>query len=77
MPIHLGSAEAGPNIHMLVLDGYPRADVLARVNYDNGEFLHDLRDRGFDVYEDSHSNYDLTPFSLLLLDPLALTHRDH
>lgn len=54
-----------PNIHLLLLDGYPRADVLARLGFDNGEFLEAMEGRGFDVYEKSLSNYDLTPFSLL------------
>jgi hypothetical protein len=71
-PIDLGTAHAGPNIHMLLLDGYPRADVLASVGYENHEFLDAMRERGFDVYDDSLSNYDLTPFSLLSI--LSLQH---
>jgi hypothetical protein len=73
-PIDLGSADPGPSIHMLLLDGYPRADVLAKVGFDNREFLDALRERGFDVYDNSLSNYDLTPFSLLSM--LSLQHID-
>ncbi len=70
--IDLGTREPGPNIHVLVLDGYPRADVLASAGMDNAEFLTSMQDRGFDVYDDSLSNYDLTPFSLLSM--LSLQH---
>jgi hypothetical protein len=71
-PIPLGAAAPGPNIHMLLLDGYPRRDVLADAGFDNGQFLHAMEERGFDVYGDSLSNYDLTPFSLLSI--LSLDH---
>jgi len=73
-PIDLGEVSSGPSIHLLLLDGYPRQDVLADSGFDNGQFLRAMEDRGFDVYDDSLSNYDLTPFSLLSI--LSLEHID-
>ena len=61
----VGSTQAGPSIHVLLLDGYPRKDALAELGFDNSPFLDALEDRGFDVYPDSLSNYDRTPFAIL------------
>jgi hypothetical protein len=50
---------------MVLLDGYPRADVLDEVYGVDGEaFTGALRDRGFDVATESHSNYPVTALSL-------------
>ena len=63
----------GPNFYLLLLDGYPREDTLrSEFGIDNGPFLTGLEERGFDVYEDSHSNYDQTPFTLISM--LSLRH---
>ena len=70
--IELQSGSVGPSIHLLVVDGYPRQDVLRDIGFDNTPFLDGLRNRGFDVYEDSHSNYARTPFSMLSM--LSLRH---
>jgi hypothetical protein len=64
-PISLPDGDDGPNIHLLMLDGYPRQDTLAAAGMDNTPFLDAMRQRGFDVYSDSVSNYDRTPFSVL------------
>jgi hypothetical protein len=64
-PISLQDGGGGPNIHLLLLDGYPRQDTLAAAGMDNTPFLDAMRERGFDVYSDSVSNYDRTPFSIL------------
>jgi len=65
-PVSLGAtAEGGPSIHLLLLDGYPRQDTLADAGLDNAPFLDAMGERGFDVYPDSLSNYDRTPFSVL------------
>ena len=72
--IDLGATRVGPNIHVLLLDGYPRSDALDSIGYDNREFLAAMRDRGFDVSDDSLSNYDLTPFSILSM--LSMQHVD-
>ncbi|HET6746047.1 MAG TPA: hypothetical protein VFH90_09410 [Candidatus Limnocylindria bacterium] len=56
----------GPDIYLILLDGYPRADVLAgQFAFDNSDFLEALGTRGFDVSTSSHSNYVLTEFTLL------------
>jgi hypothetical protein len=55
-----------PDIYLIFLDGYPRADVLAdHYGYDNTAFLAGLEDRGLDVAKESHSNYTLTQFALV------------
>jgi hypothetical protein len=54
-------ADPLPDIYHILLDGYPRADTLAdRFAFDDAEFLDGLRDRGFVVNEQSHSNYTFT-----------------
>lgn len=61
-----GTAEAArPDIYLIVLDGYARADVLAKYyGYDNGPFLDGLRRRGFQVSDASHANFAWTFLSL-------------
>lgn len=57
-----GSPAAGdPDIVVLLLDGYPRSDVLAEAfDYDNSAFEADLGRLGFEVVETSRSNYTAT-----------------
>ena len=50
----------GPPVYMLLLDGYPRADELARLDIDNGAFIGELQDRGFDNYPDATSVHHWT-----------------
>ncbi|HEX2221767.1 MAG TPA: hypothetical protein VHK06_04515 [Candidatus Limnocylindria bacterium] len=51
----------GPNLHLILLDGYPRADtLLEEFDFDNGEFLGGLESRGFDVSAGSRSSYRMT-----------------
>lgn len=69
-----GPLTSGPSIHLLMLDGYPRADLLVEIGFDNGPFLAAMAERSFDHYPGSQSNYDRTPFSLLSL--LTLRHFD-
>ncbi len=55
----------GPDIYYIVLDGYARADVLAKYyGYDNGPFLDGLRRRGFQVSDASRSNFYWTFLSI-------------
>lgn len=55
------SGAGGPNVYILMLDGYPRADTLATTfEFDNGGFLAELESRGFDVAEAARSNYRKT-----------------
>ena len=50
-----------PDIVVLLLDGYPRTDVLERrFGADDTAFLDALRERGFEVATTNHSNYTLT-----------------
>jgi hypothetical protein len=54
-----------PDIYVLLLDGYPRADVLERrFDIDNSPFLDALRELGFDVASGNHSNYVFTQLTL-------------
>jgi hypothetical protein len=62
-----------PNFYLLLLDGYPREDTLrSEFGIDNSPFLTGLEQRGFDVYDDSRSNYDQTPKTLISM--LSLRH---
>jgi hypothetical protein len=64
--VDVGLADStSPDIVVILLDGYPRSDVLQRrLGIDNAAFLGALRDRGFDVAADSHSNYVFTALTL-------------
>lgn len=54
-------ATSGPNMYLVLLDGYPRADTLVGdFGVDNGPFLEALETRGFDVASASRSNYSKT-----------------
>jgi len=69
------------DIYYIILDGYGRADVLqSLLGYDNSNFLHALRQRGFYVADCSQTNYAYTEFSLTsslnydYLDRLDVSH---
>ena len=54
-----------PDIYYIIPDSYPRADVLRDTfGHDNTPFLDALKERGFHVVEDAHSNYPKTQMSL-------------
>lgn len=61
------------DIIVILLDGYPRADTLARLfELDNSAFLDALASRGFVVSEGARSNYawtELTLLSMLHMQP--------
>jgi len=58
--------EGARDIIIVVLDGYPRSDTLASAfEFDNGPFIAELEQRGFDVAERSRSNYTLTALTLV------------
>lgn len=60
----LSGTRTGPDIYVILLDGYPRGDALrAAYGFDNSAFLAGLRARGFWVDPDSHSNYLITELS--------------
>jgi hypothetical protein len=55
------AAEGSPDVLLLILDGYARADVLdSRFGYDNSPFTTELETLGFDVADEAHSNYGYT-----------------
>lgn len=57
-----------PDIVIILLDGYPRSDVLERrLGIDNAGFVEALRDRDFDVATRSRSNYVFTALTLASL----------
>jgi Sulfatase len=50
-----------PNIYWIVLDGYPRRDVLQQsLGFDNSRFLESLESLGFVIVERSLSNFPVT-----------------
>jgi hypothetical protein len=53
-----------PDVYLIVLDGYSRADTLQALGYDNSEFLKSLEDLGFYVAQCSRSNYRHTLLSM-------------
>jgi hypothetical protein len=54
-----------PDIYLIMLDGYPRADTLERLfHFDNRAFLSALDDRGLHVSVGSRSNYMYTKLTL-------------
>lgn len=54
-------ARAGPDIFVLLLDGYPRADTLSSdFGIDNSGFTAELAARDFDVASQSSANYNKT-----------------
>jgi hypothetical protein len=72
LPLLVGSASTStvtgsepdpddPDIVVILLDGYPRADAAAEmVGADNSPFLAALEDRGFVLADESRSNYTAT-----------------
>lgn len=60
-----GARNEKPDIYAILLDGYPRADVLRYAfAIDNSEFLHALAERGFEVATSAHSDYLWTHVSV-------------
>ncbi|NJD27513.1 MAG: hypothetical protein FIA92_04380 [Chloroflexi bacterium] len=54
-----------PDIYLVLLDGYPRADTLKSARgFDNSEFLEEADRLGFDLAERAHSNYNRTGLTL-------------
>lgn len=54
-----------PDIYYIIPDAYGRTDVLDELyEYDNSEFINYLKEKGFYVAEQSHSNYIQTALSL-------------
>ena len=54
-----------PDIYYIILDGYPRADLLEQIHeYNNDDFLNYLKSKGFYIAEKSLSNYPGTSLSI-------------
>ena len=61
----VSESDSLPNVYYIILDGYPRNDILKKhLNFDNNEFINFLKQRGFYVAENSHSNYSLSSTSI-------------
>lgn len=64
-----------PDIYMIILDSYERADILKEhYHYDNQAFIQQLQDRGFYVADGAHSNYLNTTYSVNTLMNLVYFH---
>lgn len=57
----------GDAVYLVLLDGYPRIDTLATMGIDDGPFIGDLEQRGFDFYPDSTSVHGWTVLTLTAL----------
>ena len=67
-PVVPGQAATGPNLYLVLLDAYPRRDTLMNdMGIDNGPFEDALAARGFDLYDDAHTDRRYTDFTLLTL----------
>lgn len=65
-PVNPGNNDDLPNIHVLLLDGYPRTDVLEEVfGIDNSGFVRRLERLGFDHYPDASVTVPYTERTLL------------
>jgi len=54
-----------PNVYYIILDGYAGSESLQYfLNYDNGDFLDFLSQKGFHIASESFSNYQGTRFSI-------------
>ncbi|HEX5013401.1 MAG TPA: hypothetical protein VFV72_04505 [Candidatus Limnocylindrales bacterium] len=59
------TTDVGPDLYAILLDGYPRADVLDYAfDIDNSDFVDALEERGFEVAGESHSDYLWTHVSV-------------
>jgi hypothetical protein len=65
LPRYTAAGTGGPNIYVVLLDGYPRADTLNdRMQIDNSGFLEALGELGFDVANQARTNYNKTWLTL-------------
>jgi hypothetical protein len=57
-----------PDVYLIIADEYADSASLAQtMQFNNGGFQEQLRRRGFHVVEESHSNYNYTPFAMASL----------
>jgi hypothetical protein len=63
--LNLSMGQTPPDIYYIILDGYPREDVLQNVyGYDNKDFIDALTQMGFYVVGKGQSNYAFSALSL-------------
>ena len=61
----ISESNSTPNVYYIILDGYPRNDVIKKhLNFDNSEFTNLLKQRGFHVAENSYANYSFSSTSI-------------
>ena len=61
VPEYPVQGDGGPNIYMIMLDGYPRDDTLLETfGVDNSGFLNDLQRLGLDLSSSARGNYNKT-----------------
>lgn len=66
--VDANAVQQKPDIYLILLDAYTRSDILKNdLNYDNSDFLQQLRDMGFYVVDCSQSNYPATNLSVTSL----------
>jgi hypothetical protein len=59
------TAHRDPNVYWIVLDGYPRQDVLRQFfHFDNSPFVDSLRSLDFTVYDRARASFPETIFSI-------------
>ena len=64
-PSYGAEGSGGPNVYVVLLDGYPRADTLHDTfGRGNEEFIADLQSRGFDISDQARANYNKTWLTL-------------
>jgi len=57
--------EEKKDVHLILLDSYMRQDSLLELyGYDNSKFINQLEDRGFNVADESVSNYNFTRLTM-------------
>lgn len=62
---HAVAGVGGPNIYVVLLDGYPRADTLRKTfRWSNEPFLADLRSLGFTISDEARANYNTSALTL-------------
>ncbi|MEX1072789.1 MAG: hypothetical protein WED86_03730 [Chloroflexota bacterium] len=65
IPVYESVGTGGPNVYVVLLDGYPRADTLEETfAYSNASFLAELEGLGFTVSEQARTNYRKTWLTL-------------
>lgn len=63
--LQVSEGETPPDIYYIILDSYGRSDLLKqKFDYDNSQFLDNLRQMGFYVADCAQSNYNRTDVSL-------------